>query len=79
MLTTIPGSRRPSTAGTRVGVADLDVGVRQAADVVSRERLDDVAAELTGAADDDDATQKTPPMRLSVCSMSASSVIQSML
>jgi hypothetical protein len=47
--------------------------------VAPREGLHQVAAELAGAADDHDGGQNTPPMRLSVCSMSLSNVIHSML
>jgi hypothetical protein len=61
------------------GVADVEIVVREADDPLGRERLDEIAAELAGAADDGDGGQNTPPMRLMVCSMSASSVIQSML
>ena len=43
------------------------------------ECLDQVAAELTRGPDDDDRDQKTPPIFLSVCSMSLSNVIHSML
>jgi hypothetical protein len=60
-------------------VAEIEVLVREAGDVFPAKRLDDVAAELAGGPDDGDARQKTLPIRLSVLSMSARSVIQSML
>ncbi len=74
--------RRPQPAehgAHRVRVGDLEVRVREPAHVLAGERLDEVAAELSRAADDRDANQNTPPMRLSVCSISARRVIHSML
>ena len=62
-----------------VRVADLDRVVPEPPDVVAGERLYAVAAELAGRADDDDAPQKTPPILLSVSSISDSSSIHWML
>lgn len=53
--------------------------MRQPVDAIGGEGQDEVAAELARAADDGDGSQNTPPIRFSVCSMSASSVIHSML
>ena len=50
---------------------DLELLVAEADDVVGREGLDAVAAELAGGADDDDADQKTPPIFLIVFSIVA--------
>jgi len=72
------GTELRQHAPDRGVVADVHLLVREPVHAVAGERLDEIAAELPGAADDDDG-QKTPPMRLSVDSMSESSVIHSML
>jgi hypothetical protein len=53
--------------------------VAEAHHVVSGESRDQIAPELSRAADDDDAAQNTPPIRLRVSSISASRVIHWML
>ena len=62
-----------------VRVAELEVVVGEPRDVRIAERLDDIAAQLSGGTDDGDAAQNTLPILPSVCSMSWSSVIHSML
>jgi hypothetical protein len=70
-----PADRRAD----RVGVAELEVLVRERADLVPRERLDDVAPELARRPDDDDPAQNTLPIFCSVSSIEWSRVIHSML
>src|SRR5947199_32726 len=69
------GPQPPEHLPHRLRVADLEVLVREPPDVLPRKRLDEVAAELSRAAEDDDAAQNTPPIRLSVASISARSPI----
>jgi hypothetical protein len=53
--------------------------VSERGDVGVAERLDEVAAQLAGGADDGDAGQNTLPIFPNVCSMSWRSDIHSML
>ena len=73
------GPEPPERVPYGLRVADLEILVRESPDVLPREGLDEVAAELSRAAENDDAAQNTPPIRLSVASISARSCIHWML